>query len=186
MNNERLEFLGDAMLDSIIAEHLYNKFPKKDEGFLTQLRSKIVNRETLKRISLKLGVGNLVLSRMNSDKHKSVYGDALEALIGAIYIDRGYKKTRKFVLEKIVGLHLNLKTLSETEIDFKSRIIEWGQKNKKEITFDHQEKIDTKTKAPVFLSYLLIFNEIVGMGLGTSKKEAEQNAAKQALEKLDV
>lgn len=186
LNNERLEFLGDAILDSIIAEHLYHIFPEKDEGFLTQLRSKIVNRETLKRISLKLGIGNLVISKVANDNHKSVYGDALEAVIGAIYLDKGYKKTKKFILERILDHHINLRTLAETEIDFKSRIIEWGQKNKKDINFTCQEEINVETKNPVFVSHLLISDEIIGLGSGTSKKEAEQNAAKQALAKIDI
>jgi ribonuclease III len=139
-NNERLEFLGDAILDSVIAEHLYTSFPDRDEGFLTQLRSKIVNREILKRISLKLGLANLVISKVTNDNHKSVYGDALEAIIGAMYLDKGYKRTKKFILEKIVDHHINLKKLSETEIDFKSRIIEWGQKNKTDIALPAGKK----------------------------------------------
>jgi ribonuclease-3 len=185
LNNERLEFLGDAVLDSIVAEHLFTRFPKKDEGFLTQLRSKIVNRETLKRISLKLGLGNMVISKVSNENHKAVYGDALEALIGAIYLDKGYKRTRKFVLTRIIDHHINLKKLSETEIDFKSRIIEWGQKNKKEINFTCREDNTVTSKTPVFVSHLLIFDKIVGMGTGGSKKEAEQNAARQALQSVE-
>jgi ribonuclease-3 len=133
LNNERLEFLGDAILDSVVAEHLFSSFPHKDEGFLTQLRSKIVNRETLKRISLKLGLGNLVVSKVSNDNHKAVYGDALEAFIGAIYLDKGYRRTRKFILERIIDHHINLKKLSQTEIDFKSRIIEWVKKIKRKL-----------------------------------------------------
>lgn len=185
LNNERLEFLGDAVLDSIVAEHLFNKFPDRDEGFLTQLRSKIVNRETLKRIALKLGIANLIVSKVTNDNHKSVYGDALEAIIGAIYLDKGYKKTQKFVLEKIIDHHINLRQLSQTEIDFKSRIIEWSQKNKKEINFTCSEDTNSESKQPVFISHLLIFDKIIGAGTGGSKKEAEQNAAKQALQSLE-
>ncbi|MBN2485977.1 MAG: ribonuclease III [Bacteroidales bacterium] len=180
-NNERLEFLGDAILDSVIAEHLYRIFPEKDEGFLTQLRSKIVNRETLKRISLKLGIANLVISKVTNDNHKSVYGDALEAVIGAMYLDKGYKRTKRFILKRIVDHHINLKKLSETEIDFKSRIIEWGQKNKKDINFTCLDESAEHGKTPFFVSHLLIGDEIIGIGSGTSKKEAEQNAAHQAL-----
>lgn len=186
LNNERLEFLGDAILDSIIAEHLYLIFPDEDEGFLTQLRSKIVNRETLKRISLKLGVANLVISKVANDNHKSVYGDALEAIIGAVYLDKGYKKTKSFVLKRILDHHINIKTLAETEIDFKSRIIEWGQKHKKDLSFTCHEEINKESKTPIFVSHLLIADEIIGLGSGNSKKEAEQNAASQALAKLDT
>ena len=175
INNERLEFLGDAILDAIVAEHIYNLFPDKDEGFLTQLRSKIVNRDTLKLLSVKMGIANMVIARMTKDNHKSLYGDALEAIIGAIYLDKGYPKTRNFVIGKIMNLHLNIEELCETEIDFKSRIIEWGQKTKKDINFTCQEQLN-----------LLIFDEIVGMGIGKSKKEAEQNAARQAIQIIGI
>lgn len=181
LNNERLEFLGDAILDSIIAEHLYNCFPLKDEGFLTQLRSKIVNRETLKRISIKMGIGNLIISKVSNDNHNAVFGDALEALIGAIYLDKGYKRTKRFVLKRIINYHINIKKLAETEIDFKSRIIEWSQKNKKELNFSCREDTSPGGKHPVFISHLMVFDKIIGMGTGNSKKEAEQNAARQAL-----
>jgi ribonuclease-3 len=186
INNERLEFLGDALLDSIVAEHLYRQFPNKDEGFLTQMRSKIVNRDTLRKISVKMGIANLVIARITRDDHKSLYGDALEAVIGAIYLDRGYKKTQKFILKRVINYHLNLQTLCETEIDFKSRIIEWGQKNRKDINFTCQEQLNNSEKTPVFVSHLLVFDEIMGMGMGTSKKEAEQNAARQAIHILGL
>ncbi|MBN1596715.1 MAG: ribonuclease III [Bacteroidales bacterium] len=182
INNERLEFLGDAILDSIVSEHLYNKFPDKDEGFLTQMRSKIVNRETLRNVAIKMGINKLVIAHLTKDNHKSLYGDALEALIGAIYLDKGYKAVNKFILKKIFKYYIDLDELSETEIDFKSRIIEWGQKNKKDINFTCQEQLDGDDKIPVFISHLLVFDDIVGMGLGKSKKEAEQNAARQAIQ----
>jgi ribonuclease-3 len=181
INNERLEFLGDAILDSIVAEHLYQQFPDKDEGFLTQLRSKIVNRDILRRVAIKMGIANMVIAQMTSDDHKSLYGDALEAVIGAIYLDRGYKKARKFILERIINYHINILELCETEVDFKSRIIEWGQKNRKDINFTCQEQQNGSAKTSVFVSHLLVFDEIMGMGMGKSKKEAEQNAAKQAI-----
>jgi len=186
IHNERLEFLGDAILDSIIAEHLYSRFPDKDEGFLTQLRSKIVNRDTLKRLAIQIGIGNIIIARMTKDNHKSLYGDALEAIIGAIYLDRGYKKTRNFILNRLLGNHINIETLCETEVDFKSRIIEWGQKNKKDINFNCQEQLNGDNKTPVFVSHLLIFDDIVGMGMGKSKKEAEQNAARQAIQMIGI
>lgn len=181
LNNERLEFLGDAVLDAIVAELLYIKFPDGDEGFLTKMRSKIVNRETLKRIAIKLGIDKMLVSRMTNDNHASIFGDALEALIGALYLDKGYGRTKKFVLERIVDHHINLLKLSQLEIDFKSRIIEWGQKHKKEIHFSCHETENNKGKTPIFKSFLLIEGEEAGSGLGKSKKEAEQHAAQTAL-----
>jgi ribonuclease III len=186
IHNERLEFLGDAILDTIVADHLYSHFPDKDEGFLTQMRSKIVNRDALKQIALKMGIANVVIARMTKDNHKSLYGDALEAIIGAIYLDRGYNEAKNFILHKVLDTHINLDTLCETEMDFKSRIIEWGQKNKKDINFSCQEQLNGDNKTPVFISHLLIFDDIVGMGMGKSKKEAEQNAARQAIHMIGI
>ncbi len=184
INNERLEFLGDSILDAIIAEHLFHNYPLEDEGFLTQMRSKIVNRDNLNFLAVKLGISNLVVARITNDNHKSIYGDALEALIGAIYLDKGFKKTRKIVIERIIKNHVNLTKLQETEVDFKSRIIEWGQKNRKEVNFSSFEEPNEEDKSPLFVSHLLIVDEIAGRGIGSSKKEAEQNAARQAINKL--
>ncbi len=186
IHNERLEFLGDAILDSVIAEHLYKNYPGKDEGFLTQLRSKIVNRETLRRVAIKMGIGELIIANISKDNHKGLFGDTLEAIIGAIYLDKGYKKVQKFILKRIINYHLNLSKLSETEMDFKSRIIEWGQKSKKDINFTCQEQFNGNENSPVFISHLLVFDDIVGMGIGKSKKEAEQSAAKQAIQMIGL
>lgn len=188
IHNERLEFLGDAILDSVIAEQLYKFFPNENEGFLTQMRSKIVNRETLKKIAINMGISDLLVVRMTKDKHKALHGDALEAIIGAIYLDKGYRRTRKFIVQKIIKQHIDLAELSELEVDFKSRIIEWGQKNRKDINFTCHEQVNGKgnEKIPVFISHLLVFDDIVGMGLGKSKKEAEQNAAKQAIQMIGL
>ncbi len=182
IHNERLEFLGDAILDSVVAEQLYNFFPGENEGFLTQMRSKIVNRDTLKKISIKMGISDLLIARMAKDNHKALHGDALEAIIGAVYLDKGYRRTRKFIVRKILLQHIDLAALSEVEVDFKSRIIEWGQKNRKDINFSCHEQTNGNGQTPVFISHLLVFDDIVGMGLGKSKKEAEQNAAKQAIQ----
>jgi ribonuclease-3 len=186
INNERLEFLGDAILDALIAEHLYLKFQDKDVGFLTQMRSKIVNRENLNNIAVKLGISNMLITKVNSDNRKSIYGDALEALIGALYLDRGFKKARKIVLERIIHPNINLNKLQDTEIDFKSRIIEWGQKHKKDVNFTNFEELDEKNNTSYFISHLLIADDLIGRGTGNSKKEAEQNAARQGIESLNI
>jgi ribonuclease-3 len=185
VNNERLEFLGDAILDSLIAEHLFHKFPGKDEGFLTQMRSKIVNRDHLNLIAIKLGIGNMVISKTANENHRSIFGDALEALVGALYLDKGYDVTKKVVVERIIQNHINLNKLTETERDCKSRIIEWAQKKRKPINFTSFEEIEDNSGNPTFIAHLIIGDEICGRGSGNSKKEAEQNAARQALELIE-
>lgn len=185
VNNERLEYLGDAVLDAIVAEYLYQKFPEKDEGFLTQMRSKIVNRENLNAIAVKLGMSNMIVAKMSNDNHRSVYGDALEALVGALYLDLGFKRSKKLILERIIQNHISVAKLQETETDFKSRIIEWGQKHKKAINFTSYEEYDDHTNGNVFVSHLIVVDEIMGRGIGTSKKDAEQSAARQALQFIE-
>jgi len=130
-------------------------------------------------------IGNMVISKTTNENHKSIYGDALEALIGALYLDKGYKRTRKIVLERIIQNHINLNRLLETETDFKSRIIEWAQKNKKSIHFTSFEEIEEQSNSPVFTAHLIVGDEIFGRGSGSSKKEAEQNAARQALQLIE-
>lgn len=186
INNERLEYLGDAILDVLVAERLFKKFQDKDVGFLTQMRSKIVNRENLNNIAIKLGISNILITKVNSENHKSIYGDALEAMIGALYLDKGFKKARKIVLERIIHPNINLNKLQDMEIDFKSRIIEWGQKNKKDVSFSNFEETDEKSNAVYFISHLIIADELIGRGTGSSKKEAEQNAARQGIDSLNI
>ncbi len=181
VNNERLEFLGDAMLDAIIAEYLFKKYPTRNEGFLSKMRSKIVKRKQLNGMALSLGLDNLVqVINVNSNGGKHLYGNALEALIGAVYLDKGYETTRKFIIKKIIKKHIDLHELETIETDYKSRIIEWAQKNHTEISFDNQEEYHNNEKSPIFVSRVLINNEILGEGKGSSKKEAEQNAAEHA------
>lgn len=180
VNNERLEFLGDAVLDSIVAEYLFLNFPDKNEGFLSTMRSKIVKRNQLNSIAVKIGIDKLIISNLyTSSKH--IYGNAFEALIGAIYLDKGYNYTRKYVIGKILKTYVNLELLESHETDFKSRIIEWAQKNRVELKFECKEENSGKDNTQIFISTILVANQLIGQGKGLSKKDAEQNAAEQAL-----
>jgi ribonuclease-3 len=125
-SNERLEFLGDAVLDSVISHFLYYKFPKKDEGYLTKLRSRLVSRQTLNNLALKIGLQEIIQSNLERVS-KSIYGDALEALIGAIFLDKGYVFAQQFVEEKLLLNHMDIEAIVQTDSDFKSRVIEWSQ-----------------------------------------------------------
>jgi ribonuclease-3 len=184
VNNERLEYLGDAILGAIIADYLYQHFPNNDEGFLTQLRSKIVKRKQLNKLAIRMGLSPLLILNTHQKQQKeNILGNAFEALIGAVYLDKGYYKTRKFVIGKILEKHLDLEKLARKESDFKSRIIEWSQKNKKEIQFVNKESTNENDE-PVFVAQVLLLDEELGKGVGYSKKDAEQKAAKKALEKI--
>jgi ribonuclease-3 len=181
VNNERLEFLGDAVLDAVVAEYLFLKYPDKDEGFLSKMRSKIVKRQHLNTLALKTGINKYIISNsINSNGGKYISGNTFEALIGAIYLDKGYPRTHKFLINNVLNKHINFEELEYRESDYKSRIIEWAQKNRNEIGFENQEEYAESGHSPTFVSRVLIDNRIAGEGRGTSKKEAEQNAAEQA------
>jgi len=185
VNNERLEFLGDAILDAVVAEYLYNKFPYEKEGFLTQTRSKIVNGDYLGQLAMQIGLNNFVVSHaQNYNNNKHILGDAFEAFIGAIYLDHGYSAVRKFLLKKLLKEYINLEEILITETNYKSQLIELAQKDKKEVTFSTKLKEDC-TSHLKFISFAVIDNEVIASGLGASKKEAEQDAAKHSLNKLN-
>jgi len=187
VNNERLEFLGDAILGAIIADFLYNRFPQQDEGFLTKNRSKLVNRTFLTRLTFDMGLNVFIDSNTTKNIDKShIYGDALEALIGAIYLDTDYQTTKYFVTKKILSQFVNLNEIEQKDSNFKSQLIEWSQKNKKDIKFETTEEPATdKNKQPRFVAKVIIENKELGTGTGTSKKEAHQNAARETMKKLE-
>jgi ribonuclease-3 len=187
VNNERLEFLGDAMLGAIIADFLYNRFPQQDEGFLTKNRSKLVNRTFLTRLTFDMGINIYIDSNTTKNIDKShIYGDALEALIGAIYLDTDYQTTKYFVTKKILSQFVDLNEIEQKDSNFKSQLIEWSQKNKKDIKFETtEEPAKDKTKQSRFISKVIVENKELGTGTGTSKKEAHQNAARETLKKLE-
>jgi ribonuclease III len=187
VNNERLEYLGDSILDSIVADYLFTSFPNHDEGFLTKMRSRIVSRSSLNAIAIAIGLDKLVITQTtNTLAQKHIFGDALEAFVGAIYLDRGFSFTRKWVNAFIFSKHIDLSELQTTENDYKSRIIELAQKNKLGIQFESIERETAKGQNPLFESKLFINSHLLGTGFGTSKKEAEQNAAMVALERIDI
>jgi ribonuclease-3 len=185
VNNERLEFLGDAILDAIVADILYKKFQHKKEGFLTSTRSRIVQRETLNKLATDLGLDKLIVSSTRNLAHNTnIYGDALEALIAAIYLDQGYRVAKKFVYETMIKQHLDIENVLKSEVDFKSRLIEWGQKNKVEVCFEVTDSSYDEQNNPVFISCVKVADVEIGSGKGYSKKESHQMAAKVAIKKL--
>ncbi len=187
VNNERLEYLGDAILGAVIADFLYNRFPQEDEGFLTKMRSKLVNRATLTNLTYEMGLNVYIDSNTNNSVEKShIFGDALEALIGAIYIDKGYGASKYFITKRILSRYIDLRELEQLDLNFKSKLIEWSQKNKQEVKFETVEEYTGNTKQPRFVSVVEINHKEVGRGNGASKKEAQQNAAMKALQKMEI
>lgn len=186
INNERLEYLGDAILSAVIADFLFKQFPYKNEGFLTEMRSKIVSRNSLNKLSLKLGLEKLIVSDADQQyKPKSAGGDAFEALIGAIYLDKGYYFTKRTIVNRILSLHFDLEDLIDSEISYKSRIIEWAQKEKRDINFllidEIGEKQDKQFKVAV-----IIDGENIAESVDYSIRGAEKLAAEKAALKLNL
>ena len=181
LNNERLEFLGDAILAAIIADTLFLYFPFKREGFLTKMRARIVSREQLNEIALGMGLQFHIVSHSRITGTKNIYGNALEALIGAVYVDRGFVKTKDFIISRIINNYIDLQKLSSTDNDFKSQLIEWTQKNKEELHFNDEEIESTEETHQYFTSEVILNESNIGFGKGQSKKEAQQNAAREAL-----
>ena len=186
VNNERLEFLGDAIFEAIVSDVIYKQFSDKNEGFLSKVRSRIVQRETLNLIAVNLGIPQLLKSQINKDNNTlNPFGNALEALLGAIYLDKGYNRTKKYVLKKILSDSSLTEDIITNGTDYKSQILEWGHKNKKEIIFSNEEIPNINQNEHLFFSTLTIENQKAGSGKGMSKKEAEQNAAEQTLIRIN-
>ncbi len=185
-SNERLEFLGDAVLSLIIAEYLFKKYPLQEEGFLTEIRSRIVNRASLGELAQKVGIDELLAydaRSLHKENLKFIYGNALEAFIGAVYLDQGYEKCRKFVIDRLLYIYIDLKELVQTDKNYKSKIIAWAQKNKKSIAFELVSEKRVKGNKE-FIIQLLIEGQVIGQGYGRTKKQAEQMAAQASLGKL--
>ncbi len=187
VNNERLEYLGDAIIDSILSDYLFHLYPEAAEGFLTKTRARIVNRETLNQLGLSMGLDRLIVSNLApSDSPRNLYGNAVEALVGALFIDRGYDRTRKFLIERGLKRHFNLSALLAAETDFKSMILEYCQKKKQKLNFTSREKQSGSNGHPIFTVTLEISNKVISQGEGSTKKDAEQVASMAALNKLGL
>jgi ribonuclease-3 len=179
-NNERLEYLGDSILNTVISDLLYQYYPHKDEGFLTKMRSKIVSRESLNSIAEEMGLDRILFQRINDYSCTNILGNAFEAVIGAIYIDGGFNKVKTYITNKVVFPYVDFKLYERIIFDYKSHLIEWSQKNDMEVTFEDIEKENMSLNQPLFLSKVKLFDRTLGSGTGYSKKEAQQNAAKEA------
>ena len=187
-SNERLEFLGDAVLGSVIATLLFKKYPYKGEGFLTEMRSKIVSRANLNILAKKMGLNELIeydTKMLGYNRKSSLLGDAFEALIGAVYLDKGYERTQRFILNRIIDPFVDIHQLENTETNFKSRLIEWCQHHGKEILFQ-KVKDNEDDNSKLFTIQALVDGEVKGTGQDYNKKNAEKIAAEKACEELKV
>jgi ribonuclease-3 len=187
-SNERLEYLGDAILGAVIAEHLFKKYPLRDEGFLTEIRSRIVSRDSLNTVAKKMGISDIVeytLNRKNRLSYKSIYGDTLEALIGSIYLDKGYRATKRFIIKKLLWQHFDFEEIINSNPNHKSKIIEWAHRYNKDIRFEITE-VKGNSHNREFQAELIVEGESIARGNGYSKKKAEQDAAQKSCVKLDI
>ena len=185
-SNERLEYLGDAILNAVVADYLFRKFPFKDEGFLTEMRSRIVNRESLNEVGRQLGLNQLLVfdNNLRRESYRTIFGNALEAFIGAIYLDRGYGFCSRFIENRLLLPYFHLDTLVNTPHNHKSLLIEWAQKENHQLMFDIQDQTNSQHRD--FTALLILNGETIAIGTGSSKKKAEKEAARKAWDKLGL
>lgn len=186
-NNERLEYLGDAVLSAIVVDYLFKRYPYKEEGFLTEMRSKMVNRQKLNDIAVKMGIKKIALYNKfdNALKNSQIFGNALEAIVGAVYLDKGYAKTQKWVLKTIVIPHMFLDDLELIDINLKNKLIGWASKNGRALSFDlADEKFEGGRR--LFTINAVLDGDILSQGKGYNKKDASQLAAQNAITKLGI
>ena len=183
-SNERLEYLGDAILGAIVAEYLFKTFPFKDEGFLSQIRSRIVSRNQLNKLSIKLGIPQLIESDLKGLPAGSMFGDAFEAFIGAIYLDHGFEKTKKFIVERIMKFHIDIHDVENTDTDYKSKLINFCQRRKKQLSFNLVKEIGKGIKKE-FVIEVEINQHKYGQSRNSSKRRAEQHAAEITIHQLE-
>ncbi len=186
-SNERLEYLGDAILGAAVADYLFKKYPFKDEGFLTEIRSRIVNRESLNNLARKVGIGSIVrFDQKNTQLQHVILGNTLEALVGAVYLDKGYLRTKKFVIDKLIQPYFNLEIVVNSNSNHKSKLIEWAQREGKEIRFELMDSKNTGRNHKEFSIQVTIGEQPFGLGQGFNKKKAEQNAAEKTCVMLEI
>ena len=185
LNNERLEFLGDAILDAVVGDIVFRHFEGKREGFLTNTRSKLVSRDTLGKLSKEMGIAQLIKSAGHSTSHNSYKdGNAFEALVGAIYLDRGYNACMRFMEKRILAQVINIDKVAYKEVNFKSKLLEWSQKNRVKMEFRQLDQSKDQNGSPIFTTQVIIEGIEGSKGTGYSKKESQQNAAKDTLQRL--
>ena len=187
INNERLEYLGDAVLSSIVAEYLFKKFPAKQEGFLTEMRSKIVSRASLNKLSMKLGFDKMVMYAKTHDKHsgfRSIGGNAFEAFTGALFLDRGYNFTYKIIVDHIILIHLDIDDIEKNDVNYKSKLLEWSQKAKHRVEFKH---VGTKGDGfdRLYVIQVIVDGKEYGKAADYSIKGAEQLAAEKTWHQME-
>jgi ribonuclease-3 len=185
-SNERLEFLGDAVLGMVVAEYLFKKYPFKDEGFLTEIRSRIVNRESLNVVARRFGLDKLIEFDGQRNFHRtSMFGDAMEALIGAIYLDKGFAFTKKFIVNKLLSNHFDLDEVISNNTNYKSTILSWAQADGRKVEFLIVEE-KGKNHSKEFIAQVLVDTQVISSGSGWNKKKAEQDASRRACEILSI
>ena len=185
-SNERLEYLGDAILGAAVADYLFKKYPFKDEGFLTEIRSRIVNRDSLNLLARKMGINHILqFDQKNVQLQQVVLGNTLEAIVGAIYLDKGYLRCRKFVFDKLIQPHFNLDLVVQTNSNHKSKIIEWTQRQNKSVRFELVE-VKKNRNLKEFAIQVFVDEQPYGTGYGFTKKKAEQDAAMKTCEQLNL
>jgi ribonuclease-3 len=186
-NNERLEYLGDAVLSAIVADYLFKKYPYKGEGFLTEMRSKMVNRQQLNEIAVKMGLKKITLYNKfdGSLKGSQIFGNTLEALVGAVYLDKGYRKTQKWVSKNMIIQHMDVNDLESIDINLKNKLIGWASKNGKVLQFETlEERLENSRR--IFTIAAVLDGEQLALGKGYNKKDASQVAAQLAIERLGL
>ncbi|MGH2644390.1 MAG: ribonuclease III [Chitinophagaceae bacterium] len=186
-NNERLEYLGDAILGAVIGDFLYKKYPYQPEGYLTEMRSKIVNRQRLNDVAIKMGLRRLTIYNKDNNflKISSIFGNTLEALIGAVYLDQGFEKTRKFIFKRIVLPHIDLESLENEEINHKNKLYGWANKYGHQLEFELMDE-HLEGGRRLFTVAIVVDGDIVCSGKAYNKKDAGQLAARDALEILGI